>query len=147
TGGAGRGIATAAGLKLASLCIAAGTLGVCAATGVIPWVIPHHTSPARAAAPTPTPTPRATPTPTPVEPPHRIVVATPTPTPKAHRQTRKSSTKTEGGTGPTSHERSLISQARSGSAAGGASEFNPTSRTGPASPAPVSRAPGANEFQ
>jgi hypothetical protein len=150
TGGAGRGIGTAAALKLASLCIGAGALGVCAATGVVPWSVPHHAAQAKVATrtPTPTATPIATRTPKPVEPSHRVVVATPTPKPKPHVSTKKRTVaKTQGGTSPTSHEAPIISPARSGSAPNGASEFNPTAQTGPASPAPVSRAPGANEFQ
>ena len=59
-GGTGRGIGTAAALKLASLCLGAGTLGLCAATGVVPLGVGHHEPPAKAA------TPAATPTSTPV---------------------------------------------------------------------------------
>jgi hypothetical protein len=144
-GGAGRGIGTAAALKLASLCLGAGTLGVCAVT-VGPLKATHHKPPAKVAAKSPTPTP----TPTATEPPrpHGGLVVTPTPTPKKTPRKRSTATaKTQGGTGATSHEQTPASQARTGSAAGGASEFNPTDQSGPASPAPVPAAPGGSEFQ
>jgi hypothetical protein len=147
-GGAGRGIGTAAALKLASLCLGAGTLGVCAVTVGPLKATHHHKPPAKVATKMPT----ATPTPTETEPPrpHGGVIVTPTPTPTSRKTVRKrtaSSSKTQGGSGPTSHEQAPVSPARSGSASGGASEFNPTDQSEPASPAPIPAAPGGSEFQ
>jgi hypothetical protein len=147
-GGAGRGLGTAAALKLAALC-AGGTVGACLATGVI--TLPQHRD--RPAIPADA-TPRPTSTPAVREPrlPHGTVRATPAPTatarPARKRQTgtRRTST-TQGGTGARSHEQAPASPAPANAAAYGGSEFDPTYQpNAPAAPAPASAAPGASEF-
>ncbi len=90
--------------------------------------------------PTPTPTSTATPTRTP----------TPTATAKPRRKTsqpRRSTRKTQGGTGERSHEQTPASPAPSNAAPAGASEFDPTYQpSAPPAPAPAPAAPGATEF-
>jgi hypothetical protein len=150
-GGAGRGIGTAAALKLAALCTG-GTIGACVATGVI--ALPAHVDPPPA-HPVATRTPTANTRPAKREPqlPHGTVRATPTPTATARPARRKRTTtakrasSTQGATGPRSHEQAPASPAPSNAAAGGASEFDPTYQPNAApAPAPVPAGPGASEF-
>ncbi|MBE2316691.1 hypothetical protein DVA67_011955 [Solirubrobacter sp. CPCC 204708] len=150
-GGAGRGLATTAAAHLAAFCLGgAGTLGACIATGVLPPPV-RDNAPAKVeqATPTPTPTPRR-----PSEPEprlrHGIVTATPTPTataaPRRKATPKRSTSKTQGGTGPRSHEQTPASPAPANAAPNGASEFDPTYQPSQPAPAPVPAAPGANEF-
>ena len=147
-GGAGRGLGTAAAVKLATMCFAgAGAVGACVATGVLPLTPPHHTH---------TPAANAQPVkhaPTPPEPQLPHGGATPTPTPTPHRSSRRrastrtaSSATTQGGTGPRSHEQTPASPAPSNAAANGASEFDPNYQPSKPQPAPVPAAPGGSEF-
>ena len=142
--GGGRGIGTAAALKLASLC-SAGALGVCAATGVIALPGRHDFRPA--AVPTRTATPTSTPAVREPPPPHGMPTATATPARRSKPKRTAASSKTQGGTSATSHEKTPASPAPRGAAANGGSEFNPTDQSGPSTPAPVPAAPGGSEFQ
>jgi hypothetical protein len=149
TGGAGRGLGTAAAAKLATLCLAgAGAVGACVATGVLPLGAVDRPPPAVRA--TPTPTPRATPAAREPRLPHGVRTPTPTPTPRPTRRStpkKSSNEKTQGGTGPRSHEQTPASPAPPNAASGGASEFDPSYQpSAPAAPAPVPAAPGASEF-
>ena len=151
TGGAGRGLGTAAAAKLATFCLAgAGAVGACVATGVLPLRRDRAAAAGgarhpdarrrgrrRSRASRACRTASATPTPTP----------TPRPAQAARRPAKSSSAKTQGGTGPRSHEQTPASPAPANAAPGGASEFDPTYQpNAPAAPAPVPAAPGASEF-
>ena len=145
-GGAGRGLGTAAAVKLATLCFAgAGVAGACLASGVLPLNPTHHT-PQPAAKTRPVKHPATRPEP-------RLPHGGATPTPTPHRSSRHrassrnpSSAGTQGGTGPRSHEQTPASPAPSNAAANGASEFDPTYQPSAPKPAPVPAAPGGSEF-
>jgi hypothetical protein len=156
-GGAGRGLTTSAAAHLAAFCIgSAGTLGACIATGVLPP--PRQSVPPVVervtATPTPTPKARSRPREREAPLPHGVATATPTPTPKPKRARRagtsaaeRSPAKTQGGTGPSSHEKRPATPAPANAAPNGASEFDPTYKpSAPPAPAPVPAAPGASEF-
>lgn len=142
--GAGRGVGTAAAVKLATLCFAgAGVLGACVATGVLPdhKQPDHHPSKPTAARRPVARTPVAR------EPRPSLARATPTPTPRRRTRTQRASSATQGSTGPRSHEQTPASPAPSNAAANGASEFDPTYQpSGTPQPAPVPAAPGGSEF-
>jgi hypothetical protein len=149
TGGAGRGLGTAAAVKLATLCLAgAGAVGACVtASGVLPLTTSHapahkHATPAppkRSHAPAPAGRDTL---------PHGAPSPTPTPTPRhPTRRTRSSSTgSTQGGTGPRSHEQTPASPAPANAASNGASEFDPGYQPSKPKPAPAPAAPGSSEF-
>jgi hypothetical protein len=141
--GTGRGVGTAAAVKLATLCFAgAGVVGACVATGVLPdHQRPDH--PSRPAAATRS----AEHTPTAREPRPPLATATSTPTPRRRARAQRASLAAQGSTGPRSHEQTPASPAPSNAAANGASEFDPTYQpsTSP-QPAPVPAAPGGSEF-
>ena len=150
---AGRSSLTGAlAAKLATFCTS-GALCVCVSAVLPPLKSPSAQSPRS----TPTATPerdRSTPTPTPTPTATAIRTATPTATPTATAKPRRKASKprssatkkTQGGTGPRSHEKRPATPAPSNAAPGGASEFDPTYQPTKPAPAPVPAAPGATEF-
>lgn len=145
TGGAGRGLGGALGIKLAAFCTG-GALCVCVST-VLPLRPDRAGPPQSTATPTPSPqrarattTPSATPTSSPT------ATATPSATPSRKSTKRRRDAKTQGATGARSHEKRPASAAPANAAASGASEFDPTYQPSQPAPAPVPAAPGGSEF-
>jgi hypothetical protein len=145
-GGAGRGAGTAVALKVAAaLCLTgAGAAGTCIEAGLINSPLErdkpstHTVGTSRPSAATRAPEARLV----------THVLPKPTPTPRRKRtQSNSRRGSTQGGTRPSSHERTPASPAPADAAPNGASEFDPTYEPSqPAKPAPVPAAPGASEF-
>lgn len=136
--GVGRGAGGVLAVKVLAV-IAGGAATIGAATGILGGADGRSVPKPQAAA-SPTPSATASPRNTPV----------PRPTPSAsphHKSARKSSSRTQGGSKPSSHEQAPASAAPADSQADGASEFTPdSSNLSPAAPAPVPAAPGSSEF-
>jgi hypothetical protein len=138
-------------LKLAGACMAsASALGLCASTLIAPAV--HDDPPAKHAAPKPAKREtgsvgRHDRIPTRAE---QQLTPTPTPVPARRRAQRDDDDprgKTQGATGPASHEATPASSAPSNAAPRGESEFDPLYQPSePPAPAPAPAAPGADEF-